>query len=152
MPKGNLIEVSFGEPDSKVGKGFPERDARKPPEGILVAGLTARIECRNGDFLKRMLVRVVAWTNGAVGIKVSLSAENRKWAERNRRDIETFLNGVRKISLPEEGREWHVLPNSRVIVVFCDDHPDALRFVFFVDGPGGQATYPAPSRVHLHLA
>lgn len=153
MPKGNLIEVSFGKPGNKVGRGSPEskQDAQKPPERTPVSGLTARIECRNGDFLKRMLVRAVAWTNDAVAIKVFFPAESREQLSRNVKEIEAYLRGVRKISLPEEGQEWRVSPNSQVIVAFCEDQPDILRFVFFVDGPVGQAAYSAP-KVRLHPA
>lgn len=150
MPKGNLIEISFGKSCDMAESQMD--DSGPVVRESSVGNISDRIECKSGLFFKRMRVRMVVWTKGAISIKVSLSAENRKWVERNKDFIVSYLKRVSAISLPDEGRGWSVLPNSRAIIAFPEDSSDIIRFFFFVEEAteSGRSSRPAP-RVNLHL-
>lgn len=131
MPAGNLIEVSFGKSHSADNTtGHTNQDGSGAP----VCDVTARIKCRNGEFLDCMKIRMVTAARGAVVVRVTLSHQDRKWVKDNLAHVTAFLKRIVSIKLPRNGREWNVLPNSQVKVVFPEDLPDCIRLYFFVAG------------------
>lgn len=148
MPKGNLIEISFGKSnDTNAQSPQPGEDSagRETP----VLDFTARNEYLKGAFLRRMKVDLVTVTQGVVAIRLAASTEDLVRLQQNVALAEKFLRRVRTIRMSGlGGHNWRVRQDYRVVVRFLENAPESVRLYFYVEaGADTEEVYSQPDIV-----
>jgi hypothetical protein len=133
MPKGNLIEISFGKSHDQNAQ-VREPGSGKARQEASVLDFTARNEYAKGAFLQRMNVDMVTVGQGVVAIRFAISAIDRARLRKNLVSVEKYLRRVRAICLSEiDDQNWRVRPDYRVSVQFPEDMEESIRVYFYVE-------------------
>ena len=133
MPKGNLIEISFGKSHD------PKAQVREPGSGKAdqeapVLDFAARNEYARGAFLQRMKVDMVTIAQGVVAIRLAAPMEDLIRLQKNRALAEKFLRRVTAIRMPKPGgHTWRVRKDYQVTLRFLEDALGSIRLYFFVE-------------------